>query len=178
MVALRNIGDAIAVTLGVTIATSALAAEPPPRPPAAVQAAMDCRKVTDDSARLACYDKAMGQLDQALAQGQVVAVDHAQVQAVRRQAFGFTLPSLGFLDRGAKPEEIAQVELSVVSARQGSDGKWLLELEGGQIWRQIDDGQFSRDPKPGAKAIIKKAMLGSYMMMIGGHSPVRVHRDQ
>jgi len=29
-----------------------------------------------------------------------------------------------------------------------------------------------------AQAIIKKAMLGSYMMMIGGHSPVRVHRDQ
>jgi hypothetical protein len=178
MVRLRNIGYFVTVTLAVAFATSALAADKADAPPAAVQAAMDCRRLTDDAARLACYDKAMASLDQALAQGQVVAVDHAQVQAVRRQAFGFTVPSLSLFEHGARPEEISEVELSVQSARRLSDGKWLIELEGGQLWRQIDTGDFSRDPKPGAKAVVKKAMLGSYMMMIGGHSPVRVHRDQ
>jgi hypothetical protein len=164
-----------------TLATSALAAGgPQPQPqPKAVQAAIDCRKLTDNAARLACYDSAVDALGQQLSEGQVVAVDHAQVQQVRRQAFGFTLPSLTIFDRGGKPEkEMSELVLPVESARRGGDGKWLVRLEGGQVWRQIDTGDFSRDPKPGSQATIKKAMLGSYMMMIGGHSPVRVHRDQ
>jgi hypothetical protein len=179
MVALGSKRHLVTVTLVCTFATSALAADVASAPPAAVQAAIDCRKLTDDAARLACYDKAVDALGAALAQGSVVAVDHAQVQAVRKQAFGFTLPSLNLFEHGgAKPEEINEVVLTVENAHQNPDGKWVLELEGGQIWRQIDTGEFSRDPKPGAKATIKKAMLGSYMMMIGGHSPVRVHRDQ
>ena len=183
MVALGSKRHLVTVTFACITATSAQAAgaqaagaaSPPPQ---AVQAAIDCRKVAEAAARLACYDKAVDVLGRALDQGQVVAVDHAQVQAVRRQSFGFTLPSLSFLDRGARPEEINEVVLTVESARQNPDGKWVIALEGGQIWRQIDTGEFSRDPKPGAKATIKKAMLGSYMMMIGGHSAVRVHRDQ
>lgn len=178
MVALGIKRHLVTVAFACMAATPALAADAGAAPPAAVQAAMDCRKIADGAQRLACYDKAMDTLDQALAQGAVVAVDHAQVQAVRRQSFGFTLPSLNLFDRGAKPEEINEVVLTVESAHQAPDGKWIIELEGGQVWRQIDTGDFSHDPKPGAKATIKKAMLGSYMMMIGGHSPVRVHRDQ
>ena len=150
----------------------------PQAAPKAVQAAIDCRKLGDDAARLACYDLAVDALGQQLAQGQVVAVDHAQVQQVRRQAFGFAMPSLSLFDRDAKADDMAEVVLAVDSAQRGPDGKWLLRLEGGQVWRQIDAGDFSRDPKRGARATIRKAMLGSYMMTIGGHSPVRVHRDQ
>jgi hypothetical protein len=178
MVAIRTKRHLVTVTIGCIFATSALAEAPPGAPPAAVQAAIDCRKLTDDAARLACYDKAVDVMNQALTKGQVVAVDHAQVQEVRRQAFGFTLPSLGILDRTGKPEEVNEVVLTVEGVQRTPDGKWILQLEGGQIWRQIDTADFSRDPKPGSKATIKKALLGSYMMMIGGHSPVRVHRDQ
>ena len=178
MVTNRARGYLVTVTFISCLATSALAASGSEPPPKAVQAAIDCRKLTDDHARLACYDAAVDTLGKQLAQGEVVAVDHAQVQKVRRQAFGFTLPSLTLFDRGGKPEEMSEVVLAVEDARRMGDGKWLLRLEGGQVWRQIDTSDFSRDPKPGAKATIKKAMLGSYMMMIGGHSPVRVHRDQ
>ena len=178
MVTFRAICHLATVSIVSTLASSALAAGGPEPAPQAVQAAIDCRKVADSAARLACYDSAVDALGQQLAQGQVIAVDHAQAQQVRRQAFGFTMPSLSLFDRGAKPEEMSEVVLAVDSAQRQSDGKWLVRLEGGQVWRQIDTGDFSRDPKPGAKATIKKAMLGSYMMMIGGHSPVRVHRDQ
>jgi hypothetical protein len=177
MVAFLNLRYLAAVTLAASLVTPALAAETA-APPATVQATVDCRKFADDHARLACYDRAVDALSQALGQGQVVAVDRAQVQAVRRQAFGFTLPSLNLFNRGEKPEEVDQVVLAVDAARRGPDGKWVIRLEGGQVWRQIDTGDFSRDPKPGAQATIKKAMMGSYMMMIGGHSAVRVHRDQ
>lgn len=183
MVSARNKRHLVTVTLAWLFATSAPwaaagAADKAAPPPPAVQAAIDCRKLAEDAARLACYDKAVDALGQALAGGQVVAVDHAQVQAVRRQAFGFTLPSLSLFDRGAKPEEISEVVLTIEKAWVGGDGKWVLQLEGGQIWRQIDTQAFSRDPKPGAKATIKRAMLGSYLMSVGGHAGVRVHRDQ
>ena len=164
------------VTFACALAGPALAAEA--EPPAAVRAAMDCRRLADPQARLACYDQAVDALGRQLAQGQVVAVDRAQVQQVRRQAFGFTLPSLNLFDRGDKPEDVDEVELAVESARSGPDGKWRLRLEGGQVWRQIDSADFSREPKPGSRARVKKAVLGSYMMMIGGKAPVRVHRDQ
>lgn len=178
MAASRDKRHLVTSSLCWIIATSAVAADTVEPPPKAVQAVIDCRRLADAAQRVACYDNTIDALGQALAQGQVVAVDHAQVQAVRRQAFGFTLPSLGLFDRGARPEEINEVALTVRSAARNGDGKWIVELEGGQVWRQIDTGDFTRDPRPGAKATIKKAMLGSYMMMIGGHSPVRVHRDQ
>lgn len=178
MVTFRAARNLVTVTLASTLATSAFAAGDSQPAPKSVQAAIDCRKLADDKARLACYDAAVDALGRQLAEGKVVAVDHAQVQQVRRQAFGFALPSLSLFDRSGKPEEMSEVVLTVDSAQRMGDGKWLLRLEGGQVWRQIDTGDFSRDPKPGSKATIKKAMLGSYMMMIGGHSPVRVHRDQ
>jgi hypothetical protein len=178
MAALPKRCHLVTVTLYVALATPAFAAETSAAPPKAVQAAIDCRRLSDDHARLACYDQTVDALGQALGQGQVIAVDRGQVQAVRRQAFGFTLPSLDLFGRGEKPVDVDEVVLPVESARRGPDGKWTIGLEGGQVWRQIDTGDFSRDPKPGAKAVIKKAMLGSYMMMIGGHAPVRVHRDQ
>ena len=179
MVRIRATRHFVTVTLGCMLANPALAAgAPPTASPQAIQATIDCRKITDGQARLACYDSAVDALGQAIGQGQVVAVDREQVQAVRKQAFGFTLPSLSILDRGEKPEEVSEVRLAVESARRMADGKWLIRLEGGQVWRQIDGSRFSRDPKPGAQAVIKKAILGSYMMMIGGKSPVRVHRDE
>jgi hypothetical protein len=179
MVSLQATRHVITVTFVILLAGPAFAAEPPPGPPPAVQAAIDCRKVADDAARLACYDAAVDGLGRQLAEGQVVAVDRAQVREVRKQAFGFTLPSLNLFSRGGdKPADVDEVELAVESARRGRDGKWRLRLEGGQVWRQIDSADFSREPKPGATARIKKAVLGSYMMMIGGKSPVRVHRDE
>lgn len=167
------------VTLLCTLASPALAAAGPKSArPQAIQATIDCRKIADGQARLACYDSAVDALGQAIGQGDVVAVDREQAREVRRQAFGFTVPSLSLLDRGEKPEDVSEVKLAVQSARRMPNGKWLIQLEGGQVWRQIDSSDFSRIPKPGAQATIKKAMLGSYMMMIGGKSPVRVHRDE
>jgi hypothetical protein len=168
----------VTVTLVWGLAGSALAAGAPPANPKQVQAAIDCRKVADGAARLACYDAAVDALGKAITGGEVVAVDRAQVQTVRKQAFGFTLPSLDLFGRGETPEDVGEVVLAVESARQGPDGKWVLRLEGGQVWRQIDTNPFSRDPKPGSRATIKRALMGSYKMMIGGKSPVRVHRDE
>src|SRR3954454_11611428 len=116
MVTFRATRHLVTVTAALTLATSAVAAGGPQPPPKAVQATIDCRKLTDNAARLACYDSAVDALGQQLSEGQVVAVDHAQVQQVRRQTFGFVLPSLTIFDRGDKPEEMSELVAPVESA--------------------------------------------------------------
>src|ERR1700754_2572727 len=136
MVTFRAARHLVTVTFVSALATAALAAGGSDTAPKAVQATIDCRKLSDNTARLACYDSAVDALGQQLSEGQVVAVDHAQVQQVRRQAFGFTLPSLTIFDHDNKPEEMSELVLPVESARRGPDGKWTVRLEGGQVWRQ------------------------------------------
>jgi hypothetical protein len=154
------------------------AAAPPPAAGTraqALQSLTDCRKLTDNAARLACYDTAAAGLEQAEAKGDIVVVDREQAHNVRRQAFGFALPSLTIFDRGEKPEAIDAVTLPVKSAARGADGKWVIRFDG-QAWRQIDTGDFSREPKAGMAATIRSAMFGSFIMSIGGHAGVRVKR--
>ena len=61
------------IVAGIAVcATAAEAAKPVKLDPgraAVVQALADCRKLTEDTARLACYDKAAGDLDQAESKG-------------------------------------------------------------------------------------------------------------
>jgi hypothetical protein len=142
----------------------------------ALQQLADCRPIADSAARLACYDKAAAGLDAAEAKGDIVVVDRDQANKVRRQAFGFTLPSLSILDRGDKREDVDQLVLKIEAASRGGDGKWVFRLEGGQVWRQIDTDELMREPKVGALATIKRAALGSYRLSLGGASAIRVHR--
>lgn len=162
------------------LGASALAAPPPAaaeRAPA-LRKLTDCRQIADNVARLACYDLVAAEIDTAQDKGDIVVVDREQAQAVRKQAFGFTLPSLSLFDRDGKSEPLEAVTLKVESATRGADGKWVMRLEGGQIWRQIDTTEFSRLPKPGATVTIKSALMGSYKLSVAGSNvAVRVHRD-
>ena len=137
----------------------------------------DCRKLTDGAERLACYDQAVDGFDQAEAKGDIVVVDREQARVVRRQGFGFNMPALNLFDRSESPETVDNVSLKVESASRTADGKWLLRLEGGQVWRQVDSAELNRPPKAGSVATIKSASLGSYKLSVNGGTAIRVHRD-
>ena len=155
------------------------AAQPKPEGRTAVlQKLMDCRKVAEAADRLACYDTAAGALDQAEAKGDVVVVDREQARAVRRQGFGFNLPSLSMFSRGEKAEDIERVTAKVTGAGRDGNGRWVITVEGDQVWRQVDTSDFSVNPRAGMTASIRRASLGSYIMSIGGKAGVRVHRDK
>lgn len=166
-----------AVVAGSLLLAQAAVAQAPERS-LVLQRLAACRQIAAADARLSCYDAAVAAFDTAEAKGDIVVVDREQARAVRRQAFGFQLPSLSLFDRGDKPEEIDEVRLAIVSAARDGGGKWTLTLEGGQVWRQIDTGELSRNPKPGMTATIKKAALGSYKLTVaGGAMAIRVRRD-
>lgn len=164
--------------LAVAIAAPATAAPPAQQPERAqqLQSLIDCRKVADPTQRLACYDKAAGALDEAEAKGDVVVVNREQARKVRKQAFGFSLPSISLFERGEKTEDVASTEGTIVSARKTPTGRWEVKLDEGGTWVQIDATEIPIDPKPGQKVKIHRATLGSYMMAIGNQREVKVHR--
>ena len=157
-------------------------AEPPAMKPegraAVLQKLTDCRKIAEPDKRLACYDEAAAGLDQAEAKGDIVVVDRNQARQVRRQAFGFHLPSISLFERGEKPEEVDTITSTVASARQNGAGKWVVQLEDGAVWVQIDADELFSDPKPGMPVRIKRAAMGSYLMIIGSNRGMRVHRTE
>jgi hypothetical protein len=152
-----------------------LAAEAPTRAPA-MQSVLDCRAIADGAQRLACFDKAVDTMAKAEQTGDLVTIDRQQRRAVRRQAFGLTLPSLAMFDKGEKPDEANHIAVTLSQATRNGAGKWVFVLEDGAMWRQIDDGALEPPPRPGQKAEIRRAALGSYMLHFEG-SAIRVHRD-
>ncbi len=148
--------------------------------PAAIRKLIDCRKLPDDHARLACYDTAIDEFTQALTKGDVVAVDKAQVATVKRQAFGFSLPSLTIFDRGDKQASAPLTNISgvVESAYLQGGNAWVVVLaDGGGTWLQTDVTEhIVRDPKKGSKVEIRKAAMGTFFMNVDGQRALRAKR--
>jgi hypothetical protein len=157
-------------------AGAALAADP--GLPAGIKRLLDCRKVAGDPARLACYDAAVDELTGQIDKGEVVAVDKQQAREVRRQAFGFRMPSISLFERGEKPEEIDRLAATVATAYQLGDGKWVLELEDGAVWRQVDAEKLTKYPKKGSKVEIRKASMGTYFINVEGQHAIRAQRTK
>jgi len=151
------------------------APKPPPANAPVVQAVVDCRKIEDSAQRLACYDASVDALNAAQRSGDLVTLDRKQRQAVRKQAFGFTLPTLSMFDTGE--HEVDSIDETLASASQGVGGRWVFRMEDGAVWRQIDDEFLSRRPHQGSVVKIKKASLGSFMLSVDGQPGVRAHRD-
>ena len=176
----------LALTAGLIAALAAapLFAAPPPKPAAAegraaeLQKLLDCRKVADNAQRLACFDTAAQAFDQAEAKGDIVVVNREQARKVRRQAFGFTLPSLSLFERGEKPEEIDTIKAKVSAVRQNGAGKWVVRLEDGAVWVQVDTNDVTPDPQVGEEVEIRRAALGSYMLVLPHHRSFRAHRQE
>ncbi len=165
-------------------ADRALAAKPNARTRAAVlQAVVDCRQVTEADKRLACFDAAAAKLDQAEATGQVVVVDSNQVREVKRDIFGLSLPSLDLfgplgIGKSSAANDIDHVAEAVKTASRLGNGRWVVELDSGAVWRQIDDEPVDEAPRRGTKAVIRRASLGSYFMKLDGQRSIRVMRDR
>jgi crotonobetainyl-CoA:carnitine CoA-transferase CaiB-like acyl-CoA transferase len=169
---------AIALAWGAAAFASDPAAPPATSQVEVLKGLTACRAITDGPARLACYDKAAAAIDQAQASGEVLVIDRAQARAARRQAFGFNLSALSILDRTAPRDEVNTLNSTVAEAYRNSDGKWVIVLEDGAHWRQIDDADLSHSPHAGSVIRIRHASLGSFVMNIDGQPYIRVHRDE
>lgn len=146
----------------------------------ALERLVACRAQTDAAARLACYDDAAEALDQAERSGEVVVLDRAQMDETRRGLFGFSMPSLDIFNRrgeSAAAPDIDDVAYVIRRASEPRRDEWVLEMEDGSVWRQIDGRMWDR-PRAGDPAVVSRAALGSFMIRIDGGRPVRVRRER
>jgi hypothetical protein len=145
---------------------------------AEVRAIAACAALTEDAARLACYDKTARALVEAEKTGDVVIVDQAQVKEVKRQSFGFNINVGPLFDRPGRTEQVMELVTAVDGAWQSGEGKWLIRTAEGQVWRQIDGESLFASPKKGDKVVIRHGSLGSYFLKVGTESSIRAHRDE
>ena len=171
-------GSVFAGCLVVIGAAGAAVAAGSPATAPAMQSVLDCRKIADGPTRLACFDKAVAAMEQATVSGDLVTVDREQRRTARHQAFGLALPSLAFLDRGEKPEEVNRINDKVASASEDPYGKWTLRLDTGAVWRQIDDTEVVRPPHAGSTVEIRRGVLGSFTIKVDGQFPFKASREK
>ncbi|WP_288130239.1 hypothetical protein [Microbulbifer sp.] len=110
-----------------------------------------CAQFSDDSKRLACYDKLTGNLQQ-----------HAEQQFGQEQ-------------RAAIEEAPDIITAIITQAEEGAHGKYTFRLDNGQIWRQVGSGRVIW--KGGEQVEVERGAFGSFLMRKtrGGRS-VRVKR--
>ena len=148
----------------------------PPRP-AQIQELYNCRDIADPAARLACFDREVGELQTADTQRDITFADRETVKKTRRGLFGFSFPKLGGIF-GGDEDEINEIDTVIRSVSMDRSGKYTLVMEDDAVWVQIDTTKLPRQPKPGQKIHIKTATMGSYFASVEGGRSIRMKRDR
>lgn len=129
----------------------------------------DCRAIADDAERLACYDRTFGSVagDTGISAGPAktgaASPDAPQAPAPksREEEFGLTLEQLE-QTRKEGPPTIDLIESQVVAVDVLPRDRFLLKLENGQRWVQVEP--TPRQPfYVGDSITIRKAAVGSFL---------------
>jgi len=146
-------------------------------PPAQIRELYACRDIGDASARLACFDREVGELATADEQREIVFTDKETAKKTRRGLFGFSFPKLGGIF-GGDEDEVKEIDTVIRSVRIDKSGKYTLTMEDDAVWTQIDTTALRRQPQAGQKVHIKVATMGSYFATIEGGRAIRMKRDR
>lgn len=141
--------------------------------PPVFAAVVDCRALSADSERLACYDRSVAALASAREKEDIVVADRATIRETKRGLFGFALPKLKLFGT-TEGEDVKEIEGTLSAVRNTQDGMAIFALTDGARWKQTDGG--STFAKAGQTIVIKRGALGSYLASIGKGSTFRVVR--
>lgn len=170
----------ILATAAAMLAGAAAAQTPADARADLLQRVTACRAMSDDQARLACFDAATAALDAAERKGELVVMDQTQIREAKRRAFGLELgDAFRVFERGeGGAQEVDEVTLTVAQASRGADDRWLVTTTDGQVWRQTEAGRGARAPQAGSSLEIRRGALGSFFMKIDGQRAVRARREK
>lgn len=145
------------------------------RPPV-FEELVNCRNISDPTARLACYDTKVAAIDEAEKKDELVLADKASMKEARKGLFGFSIPKLKIFGNDSKEDENFELVAKIDSAYMASYGKWTIVLDDGARWTQIDTTVMRKNPKPGMEVKIRAAAMGSYFANIDGQRAIRMRR--
>jgi hypothetical protein len=184
---------AVVLGLGVHASLSLAQPQPPARHP--------CVAITDDAARLACYDQEFGRPGSVSpapiavaaaaapaapsthtastatgAGATAVGVAAVDSTATAREEFGLSEADkqARAASQGAPPAP-DHIEGKVTSVTRRANGELVVTLEGGQVWVELETNTGAT-LKPGDTVTIRKAALGSFMLVTPKHIATHVRR--
>ena len=189
---------AIVTFLGLTAFGAAAGAQDRSSPvasPSPLTPLYACADMTDPAQRLACFDAAVAAVRAAENTSQIVTFDKQRIETVRREAFGFRMPSLprigmpSFGGRGtdagspggansrsgstapamAVAEEIEEQSFAVARVT-ASAGRAVLVLDNGQVWRLVDTDEINAPRQTPFNVRIRTAAMGSFILTIEGRN--------
>ncbi|MBT0666849.1 hypothetical protein HT136_00510 [Novosphingobium profundi] len=164
-----------APTLAV-LPTLAQADEPGERP-TSLRALAQCRTLTDDAARLACFDRESATLIAASDQGEVAIVDKDEARKVRKSLFGFGVPRIALFEKGKDEAEETRLVSSVTAVQTLPRGYYRVTIaEGDAVWETSSRRNGQSAPKPGDRVELEPAAMGSYWLRLNGEMGVKAHR--
>ena len=138
-----------------------------------------CQSVEDDTARLDCFDSAVGNIVTATEAGDVQVVDREDVRETRRSLFGFTLPNIGLFGGGDDDEEDDETLTTTIEfVRYLSSRKAQITTAEGAVWEMKNIPRRQRRIEPGDTVVFKKASLGYFFLRINGQRGVKGRRIQ
>ena len=142
---------------------------------------VECAKIDDPTARLACYDnniKNAGGVVRSTVPGRVRVQGGGAPLANNEGPAGFGRENLPNADRsqggGAR---IASIRPKVTAVSTIRAGIYVVTIEDGAQW-QFSEGtpQSYRAPKVGSIVEIERGSLGSFLMRVDGQEGIRVRR--
>ena len=173
------LAGSLAAAVAVLVAGSATAKEKnSPRKSPLINAIAACRQITDPAQRLACFDKASGDLVAATEKGDVSVVDRADLRKARRSLFGFNMPKLPFFTGDKSADDVADKLVSKVTAvKEMPYNRYVVRLaDGAALWETLESYSAFHAPKIGESVEINRGPLGSYVLRFGKQRGVKGRR--
>lgn len=154
--------------LGAVLALAVPAALP------AAGAADRCIAIDEDALRLACYDAALGRPAQALPAPASVQVPAPPANAAP-PASAATAPPFPVPPRVTETPRPPSFTSEVDAVERGRDGQFIATLANGQVWEQSERNSAAV-VREGDTVTIRRAALGSYLLLTSGGIATRVRQ--
>ena len=150
----------VLVLLGLLWSAAAVAQSPTPT--------HACAAIADPDERLACYDAAFG----------APRVDPAVEERRAVEEFGLSETEKQQRDPAKAAKAAAEpkrIEAGVVKLSFGANGERIVSLDNGQVWVTTESG-IRGNINVGDKVAVRKAALGTHMLITAARVPLRVKR--
>jgi hypothetical protein len=167
--------------LSAMLLSSAALAAPPDTPLGQLLA---CRHVAAGAERLACFDRTSAALvrtpEPSPAEAPPPSATPAMKEALDPQRT-FGLPHATIVRReaaaaGLQVKEAANITAHIVGLGHDPDGRAIITLDNGQVWKQLVADGTDLYTKPGDSVQISRGWLGSYWLEAVSHHGCKVTR--
>lgn len=151
--------------------------------PAHVGTMRHCSTLSDDAARLACFDAASAALIAEFDNGKIRLVRTEEIEKTRKTVFGFATPTItlfgGKDSEGEKVEQMDTLASTITRVSTFGDDSYRITIaEGDAVWEMRDTPTRFRAPKVGDSVEFQRAALSSYWVRVNGQMGVKGKRIQ